>query len=176
MATKASRPGRTLIVFGMVIAVLFGAVALGGSWKPKLGLDLQGGTRITLEASTETGDAVTPEKLEEAAGIIDSRVNGSGVSEAEVATQGDRNIIVEIPGQNRKDLVDTVKQTAQLRFRLVAAAAPGVPAPSRAPAPAVPRRRAPRAVPPPPPSRRARRPRSRPRPPRREAVHCPAGC
>ena len=129
MATKASRPGRTLIVFGMVIAVLFGAVALGGSWKPKLGLDLQGGTRITLEASTETGDAVTPEKLEEAAGIIDSRVNGSGVSEAEVATQGDRNIIVEIPGQNRKDLVDTVKQTAQLRFRLVAAAAPGVPAP-----------------------------------------------
>ena len=128
MATKASRPGRTLIVFGMVIAVLFGAVALGGSWKPKLGLDLQGGTRITLEASTETGDAVTPEKLEEAAGIIDSRVNGSGVSEAEVATQGDRNIIVEIPGQNRKDLVDTVKQTAR-RFRLVAAAAPGVPAP-----------------------------------------------
>ncbi|MGH3330205.1 MAG: protein translocase subunit SecD, partial [Nocardioidaceae bacterium] len=108
MARNASRPGRTLIVFALAIVVMYGGVALGGEWKPKLGLDLQGGTRITLEASTETGEAVTPEKLDEAAGIIDSRVNGSGVSEAEVATQGDRNIIVEIPGQNRKDLVDTV--------------------------------------------------------------------
>ncbi len=133
MARNASRPGRTLIVFALAIAVMYGGVALGGEWKPKLGLDLQGGTRITLEASTETGEAVTPEKLDEAAGIIDSRVNGSGVSEAEVATQGDRNIIVEIPGQNRKDLVDTVKQTAQLRFRLVAAAAPGAPMPAPSP-------------------------------------------
>ncbi len=135
MATKASRPGRTLIIFGMVLAVVYGGVALGGNWKPKLGLDLQGGTRITLEASTATGDDVTPEKLEEAAGIIDSRVNGSGVAEAEVATQGNRNIIVEIPGENRKDLVDVVKQTAQLRFRLVAATGLGRPAPQQSPQP-----------------------------------------
>ncbi|HSE06501.1 MAG TPA: protein translocase subunit SecD, partial [Methylomirabilota bacterium] len=114
---------------GLVLAVLYGGLALGGTWKPKLGLDLQGGTRITLEANTDTGEEVTPEKLEEAAGIIDSRVNASGVAEAEVATQGARNIIVEIPGQNRKDLVDTVKQTAQLRFRLVAGSAPGQPTP-----------------------------------------------
>jgi preprotein translocase subunit SecD len=52
-------------------------------------------------------------------------VNGQGVAEAEVAVQGDRNIVVEIPGQNRKDLVDSVKQTAQLRFRLVAAVGQG---------------------------------------------------
>jgi preprotein translocase subunit SecD len=137
VARNASRPGRTLIVFGIVVAALYGAVALGGTWKPRLGLDLQGGTRITLEASTATGEQVTPAKLEEARGIIDRRVNASGVSEAEVATQGDRNIIVEIPGQNRKDLVDTVKQTAQLRFRIVAAAAPGtaVPEPSQGPSP-----------------------------------------
>ena len=125
MSKSAPRPGRTLLVFGVVVLALYGIVALNGSWKPKLGLDLQGGTRITLEASTESGEQVTPQKLEEAAGIIDSRVNGSGVSEAEVATQGDRNIVVEIPGENRKDLVDTVKQTAQLRFRLVAATAAG---------------------------------------------------
>jgi preprotein translocase subunit SecD len=127
VATNASRPGRTLIVFGLLIGALYGGVALGADWTPKLGLDLQGGTRITLEASTETGDEVTPEKLVEAASIIESRVNGSGVTEAEVTTQGDRNIIVEIPGESRKELVDTVRQTAQLRFRLVAAAAAGAP-------------------------------------------------
>ena len=128
MARNASRPGRTLVIFGLVVACLYAGVALGADWKPKLGLDLQGGTRITLEASTESGEKVTPEKLDEAAGIIDSRVNGSGVTEAEVSTSGDRNIVVEVPGQKRADLVDTVKQTAQLRFRLVAASGAGVPA------------------------------------------------
>ena len=127
MARNASRPGRTLVIFGLVVACLYAGVALGADWKPKLGLDLQGGTRITLEASTESGEKVTPEKLDEAASIINSRVNGSGVAEAEVSTSGDRNIVVEIPGQNRADLVDAVKQTAQLRFRLVAASGSGLP-------------------------------------------------
>ncbi len=125
MASRGARPGRRVIVFALLVAALYGGVAIGGDWSPKLGLDLQGGTRITLEASTETGEEITPEKLEEARGIIDQRVNGQGVAEAEVAVQGDRNIVVEIPGQNRKDLVDSVQQTAQLRFRLVAAVAPG---------------------------------------------------
>jgi len=129
VATKASRPGRRLIAFGVVIAALYGGVALGGQWKPKLGLDLQGGTSITLEASTATGEKVTPDKLAEARGIIDQRVNGSGVAEATVTTQGSKNIVVEIPGKKRTDLVNTVKQTAQLRFRLVAAMAPGQPQP-----------------------------------------------
>jgi preprotein translocase subunit SecD len=129
VATKASRPGRRLIAFGVVIAALYGGVALGGQWKPKLGLDLQGGTSITLEASTATGERVTPDKLSEARGIIDQRVNGSGVAEATVTTQGSKNIVVEIPGKKRTDLVNTVKQTAQLRFRLVAAMAPGQPQP-----------------------------------------------
>ena len=125
MAKNASRPGRRLIVFAVLIAAMFGGVAIGGQWKPKLGLDLQGGTRITLEASTQTGEDITPDKLEEARSIIDQRVNGQGVAEAEVAVQGNRNIVVEIPGDNRRDLVDDVQQTAQLRFRLVAAVAPG---------------------------------------------------
>lgn len=125
MASSGARPGRRVIVFALLVAALYGGVALGGDWSPKLGLDLQGGTRITLEASTETGEEITPEKLEEARSIIDQRVNGQGVAEAEVAVQGDRNIVVEIPGENRKDLVDSVQQTAQLRFRLVAAVAPG---------------------------------------------------
>ena len=47
----AAHAGRTLVVFLLGIAVLFGLVALGGTWKPALGLDLQGGTRITLTAN-----------------------------------------------------------------------------------------------------------------------------
>ena len=115
MAKKTSRPGRTLLVFFIAVAVLYGLAALGGTWKPRLGLDLEGGTRITL---TATG-SVSPTKLDQARGIIDSRVNGSGVSESAVTVQGSKNIVVEIPGKNRKSLVDAVKRTAQLRFRIV---------------------------------------------------------
>ena len=133
MAKKTPRPVRTLIIFGLSIVVIYGLAALGNTWKPQLGLDLEGGTRITLSAIQE-GDAVTQTKLKQAAGIVDARVNGSGVSEAEVSTQGNRNIIVEIPGKNRADLVDAVKRTAQLRFRLVAGQPqPGTPAPSEQP-------------------------------------------
>lgn len=116
MAGRSARPGRVLIVFLLGVAILYGLVAIGGNWKPALGLDLQGGTRITLIAE---GDP-DKESMDEAQKIIDQRVNGRGVSEAEVTVQGDRFIVVEIPGKNRSDLVDTVSRTAQLRFRTVA--------------------------------------------------------
>ena len=111
------RPMRTVVVFFVGLAIAFGLVALAGSWTPRLGLDLQGGTRISLVAS---GQDVTQESLQEAASIIDSRVNGSGVSEAEVTTQGERTVVVEIPGETRPELEETVKRQAQLRFRVVA--------------------------------------------------------
>ncbi|HET6167744.1 MAG TPA: protein translocase subunit SecD [Marmoricola sp.] len=117
MAKKTIRPGRTLVVFFIAVAVLYGLAAFGGTWKPRLGLDLEGGTRITLQAISK---GVNATKLEQARSIIDQRVNGSGVSESEVTVQGSKNIVVEIPGKNRKDLVDSVKRTAQLRFRIVA--------------------------------------------------------
>jgi preprotein translocase subunit SecD len=122
VAARKPNPGRTLVVFLLVVALSYGLVALAGVWKPKLGLDLQGGTRITLIAK---GD-VSSDSLSEARGIIADRVNGSGVAEAEVSTQGNKYIVVEIPGESRRDLVETVKRQAQLRFRVVAAVADGV--------------------------------------------------
>ena len=117
MAAKSARPGRTLVVFFLGLAIAYGLVAVAGlSWKPELGLDLQGGTRITLIAEGNP----SADNLEQARKIIDQRVNGSGVSEAEVVTQGGRFIVVEIPGKTRRDLVETVERQAQLRFRLVA--------------------------------------------------------
>lgn len=116
MARNMVRPGRTLVVFFLVLGLAYGLVALAGSWKPQLGLDLQGGTRITLVAANEDVEA---ESLDEARQIIDDRVNGSGVAEADVVTEGGDIIVVEIPGENQRDLVETVQRTAQLRFRLV---------------------------------------------------------
>ena len=141
MARLSARPGRTLAVFFLCVGVVYALVALAGTWKPALGLDLQGGTRITL-ITTVKRDAP---RAWTRPPIIDQRVNGSGVYEAEVTTQGNKFIVVEIPGQSRRDLVDTVKRQAQLRFRLVASRRPArpraaVPAPRRprgSPAPGV---------------------------------------
>jgi preprotein translocase subunit SecD len=119
VATKASRPTRTLLVFAIVIGLMYVAVAALGSWKPKLGLDLQGGTRITLQAQA-VGGSVTSDKLSQAVDIITQRVNGAGVANAEVTTQGSDIVTVAIPGKVSNSLANTIGETAQLRFRVVA--------------------------------------------------------
>jgi preprotein translocase subunit SecD len=116
MASKRSRPGRTVTIFFILLALAYVLVAVGGSWKPELGLDLQGGTRIQMIAKGHPSS----DAMAQARNIIDQRVNGSGVTAAKVTTQGGNQIVVEIPGKSRQDLVDEVAQTAQLRFRLVA--------------------------------------------------------
>ncbi len=113
---RRRRPARTLLGFFVGLAVAYGLVALTGTWTPTLGLDLQGGTRITLIAEGSPSE----DNLVEASQIIDQRVNGSGVSEAEVTTQGNQFVVVEIPGESPENLRETVERQAQLRFRVVA--------------------------------------------------------
>jgi len=137
MARTSARPGRTVAVFFIGLVVAYGLVALVGTWKPALGLDLQGGTQITLTAK----GGVSKDNLQEAANIIDSRVNGSGVTEASVTTQGNNQIVVQIPGNTSNSLIQTVIRQAQLRFRLVAQVAPTAPttpAPSSSPSTGLP--------------------------------------
>ncbi|WP_208758303.1 protein translocase subunit SecD [Micromonospora violae] len=125
------RPGRQLAVLGFIFVVLYLLVffaGASGSWKdrlePKLGLDLIGGTRVTLEATNSVdGKPPTAENLEEAREIIESRVNAFGVAEAEVVTEGNRNIVISLPGENRN--LDDVGEAAELRFRKVLKAASG---------------------------------------------------
>jgi preprotein translocase subunit SecD len=50
VANRGGHPGRTLIIFGIIVAALYGLMAISNNWTPKLGLDLQGGTTITLTA------------------------------------------------------------------------------------------------------------------------------
>ncbi|PVD09336.1 protein translocase subunit SecD [Streptomyces sp. WAC04189] len=110
-----------------------------GHTTPRLGIDLAGGTSITLRAVPEEGQesAINKTNMDTAVEIMERRVNGLGVSEAEVQTQGDRNIIVNIPkGTNSKEAREQVGTTAKLYFRpvvateLSGAGATGSPSPS----------------------------------------------
>jgi preprotein translocase subunit SecD len=120
VATRTSNPGRTLVIFLLVVIAMFASVAAVGTWKPEVGSGLQGGERIVLQAQGAGGGSIDESKLTEAAAIISSRVNGAGVSESDVSTQGSDIIVVEIPGEPDQDLKRSLDATAQLRFRLVA--------------------------------------------------------
>lgn len=120
MANRGGHPGRTLIIFGVIVAALFGLMAISNNWTPKLGLDLQGGTTITLTAQNTDGTGqIDPNSLQLARTIIQSRVDSLGVGETEVTTSGDRQIIVAVPNVQQDELVRLVGQTAVLRFRAV---------------------------------------------------------
>ncbi|KQX61104.1 preprotein translocase subunit SecD [Streptomyces sp. Root1310] len=93
-----------------------------GHTTPRLGIDLAGGTSITLEAKSDQGSAINKANMDTAVEIMNRRVNGLGVSEAEVQTQGSRNIIVNIPkGTNSEKAREQVGTTAKLYFRPVLA-------------------------------------------------------
>ena len=85
---------------------------------PELGLDLRGGTTVTLTAKTPGGKAPSQADLELARQIIEQRVNGLGVAGAEVITQGSSNIVISVPGDNGEQ-ARQLGATAQLRFRPV---------------------------------------------------------
>ncbi|WP_351224193.1 protein translocase subunit SecD [Streptomyces sp. NPDC002133] len=135
------RPGRTLALMLIVMAALLGGMFWSGDTTPRLGIDLAGGTTITLKAVAEPGkeSAVNETNMNTAVSIIERRVNGLGVSEAEVQTQGRENIIVNIPkGTNSEQAQKQVGTTAQLYFRPVlnvAAGGPVAPEPSASTSP-----------------------------------------
>ena len=93
----------------VILVILVGAIIvdlpfdlLGDTARTRLGLDLQGGQRVTLEVVPQSGQTVTDEQVETARDIIERRVGGIGVSEPQVRTQtsgnGTRQIVVEVPG------------------------------------------------------------------------------
>jgi preprotein translocase subunit SecD len=112
------RPWRHLAAFAGIVVVLYALVFFtGDKATPKLGIDLQGGTRVTLTARTESGGEPPREQLLQAQSIIEQRVNGLGVSGAEVVLDG-TNITITVPGEEG-DQARSLGQTAQLRFREV---------------------------------------------------------
>jgi preprotein translocase subunit SecD len=116
------------------MVALTGGMFLSGHTTPRLGIDLAGGTSITLTAKSDQPNAINKTNMNTAVSIIERRVNGLGVSEAEVQTQGNDNIIVNIPkGTNSKQAEQQVGTTAQLYFRPVLAMTANTPAASASP-------------------------------------------
>ncbi|GAA3625053.1 protein translocase subunit SecD [Microbacterium awajiense] len=123
--TPVRHAWRALTGLLVTTAVLFGINALGvyvfnaSSWAPELALDLQGGTQIILEAQTEDGAAPSAEQMNQAVTIIRQRVDASGVGEADVTTEGGRNIVVQIPGTADEQTRERIEASAQLQLRAV---------------------------------------------------------
>ncbi len=121
--TPVRKAWRSLTWLGVIIALLFGINAAGviwggGSWSPKLALDLEGGTQIILAPKVETGASVSQEQLDQAVSIIRQRVDASGVAEAEINTEGD-NVVVRIPGALDDQTRDRIESSAKLELRAV---------------------------------------------------------
>lgn len=134
MATSSTRarPVRTLVTLGILIVVLFGSLFAGTKLDPKtednpggasltpgLALDLEGGTQIILQPVTTDGSQPTAEDINQAINVIRQRIDAQGVSEAEITSQGQNNIVVGIPGQPSQETIDLVSTSAQMRFRPV---------------------------------------------------------
>jgi len=129
----AARPGRSLAILGLVLVAMTSLVFIQGATSVHLGLDLRGGTSVTLQPRIAPGEAgkVTSESIDQAVSIIRQRVNSLGVAESEVTAQGsgtNRQIVISVPGDTGRRVVELVGQTAELRFRQVLASGAAAPA------------------------------------------------
>ncbi|NDK92034.1 protein translocase subunit SecD [Gordonia desulfuricans] len=120
-------PWQPLSAFIALLALVYLLIFFtgGGSLEPKLGIDLQGGTRVTLTARTENGQQPSRDQLNQAKQIIEQRVNGLGVSGSEVVVSGS-NLIITVPGQDGSQ-AKSLGQTARLYVRPVLTSVPATP-------------------------------------------------
>ncbi|CAN5360831.1 hypothetical protein BH11ACT4_BH11ACT4_03900 [soil metagenome] len=108
-----------VIIVGLIALNGAGVLFSGASWAPKLALDLEGGTQIILAPKLESGQTVSTEQLDQAVSIIRQRIDASGVSEAEINTQGSQNVVVSIPGIPDDQTLRRIESSAKLEFRPV---------------------------------------------------------
>ena len=126
MASKSpqSRARRSLawlaaILVGLGAIMGIGAATNNTDGTPLLALDLEGGTQMVLSPETSTGEDVTSEQMGQAVEIIRQRVDGTGVSEAEINTQGDNNVVVSMPGSPDEQTRELIQASANMEFRSV---------------------------------------------------------
>ena len=81
------------------------------------GLDLQGGLQVLLETDLPKGEAIDPGAMDAAKVIVKNRVDALGVAEPLVQSQGERRIIVELPGVKDPELaIATIRETGLMEF------------------------------------------------------------
>nr|MDQ6937370.1 protein translocase subunit SecD [Actinomycetota bacterium] len=124
--TAASlRVGRYFLSLFVIFAALYGLVFIPGrTHTPKLGLDLKGGAQVVFRAQVPGGGPPSQASMKVARQIMTDRVNGAGVSSAEVVQQGSDRIVVSVPGA-RADKLSGVGSAAALSFRPVVMPAVG---------------------------------------------------
>lgn len=126
MASKSpqSRARRSLAWLAAILVGLGAIMGIGIATNntdgtPLLALDLEGGTQMVLSPETSTGEDVTSEQMGQAVEIIRQRVDGTGVSEAEINTQGDNNVVVSMPGSPDEQTRELIQASANMEFRSV---------------------------------------------------------
>ncbi|HEV2537881.1 MAG TPA: protein translocase subunit SecD [Streptosporangiaceae bacterium] len=116
-----------MLLVVLIVAMLLGIVGpklfSPGQWdhrfKVGLGLDLSSGTQVTLQAQTQNGKPPSKDEMNAAVSVIQSRVNGTGNSGAQVQPQGNSLLIVTVPGKGSSQTIQLVSSTALLMFRQV---------------------------------------------------------
>jgi preprotein translocase subunit SecD len=114
-----TRRYKIMFVVGLVVAFggLAGVIAAGTT--PKLGLDLEGGISVILQAR---GENVEEDVLQETVDLIRDRIDALGVAEPEVSVAGTENVLIQLPGvEDEEAALELIGTTAQLTFRQVEA-------------------------------------------------------
>ncbi len=112
----------SLYIVGLLVAALVAValLAVPGSpirQEPTLGLDLQGGLEVTLQAVPPPNRELTDEDLDRSVEIMRSRVDKLGVTEPEIRTQGSNQIVIQLPGiRDPAAAAQIIGKTAQLEL------------------------------------------------------------
>ncbi|MGJ9405007.1 protein translocase subunit SecD [Nesterenkonia aurantiaca] len=111
--------GLLVLLLGMGGLLAFAVQDGRAQWAPLLALDLEGGTQMVLSPQVEGDAQIDAEQLDQAVEIIRQRVDGSGVTESEIATQGAENVVVGMPGVPDEETRELIQASANMEFRPV---------------------------------------------------------
>jgi preprotein translocase subunit SecD len=111
--------GKQRVLLAFILLLVVGALVVITQIPTQLGLDLRGGSQLTLQVKeTEKVKEITPKVLEAVQRVVEGRINGLGVSEAVVQTSGQKQLLVQLPGVSDPQQAERVLGgTAQLEFR-----------------------------------------------------------
>lgn len=116
---RAALIGLLVLILGMGGLLAYGVSQDRAQWAPLLALDLSGGTQMVLSPHVDGDAELDAEQLEQAVEIIRQRVDGTGVAEAEIATQGAENVVVGMPGTPDAETRELIQASADMEFRPV---------------------------------------------------------
>lgn len=111
--------GRQRLLLALILALVIGAIVVITTVPTRLGLDLRGGTQLTLQVeTTDKIPTITEQDLNAVQRVISDRVNELGVSETSVQQLGQNQLLVQLPGVSDPEQAQRVLgETAQLEFR-----------------------------------------------------------